>query len=1038
VTATDGCLNSSTCLVTYVWTEDTTLPQFTGCPTSTIDLGCNPARPSCATAATGITASDSCSGNIIPVCTAGVVGTNGCHLSQAFTLKATDGCGNVGTCVVSYIWTEDTTPPVFDTPPFAVCNQTNFLACNVDESTIPICLATITATDSCSAAHVGCTLVQTTNLCAGSLTDGVRTRIITYEADDVCKNTNFCRQVYIWLVDHTPPVFTKCPANINLGCNPNTFPGCDLSPANVAATDACGSTPIITCSVSSDSVNGCVHTRTNIYAASDSCGNTNFCRQVLTWKVDALAFSPQPFADCTGSTTNNLGCNPDPDTIPHCLTAIHATGGCSSNHVSCSLVQTTNQTTCVRTRIITYTADDDCFTNTCRQVYIWTEDPLKPVFTVFPQNLNLGCNPTNIPGCNLDPTNVFATKDCPTGFVPPITCMTNETIAGCVRTRKLIYTATGAGPCFNTQSKTQTIIYTVDTDPPVFTRCPTNINLGCNPASIPGGDTSTNNVNATGCGPLLMTVATNDVVNGCTNTRTLTYTAQTACTNLSSCSHTITWIVDTNAPVFANCPAPVLALGCNPPSIPSTNSYTVTATDDCGTPAMTTNQVETVTNCVHTRTLTWTATDFCGNTTNCQQVVTWTTDSTPPVFTKCPTNVNLGCNPNPNSIPVCDLTTNSVIVGDDCTLTNLSCAFVDATNNCVRTRTFTYLAQDECGNSSTCIYTVTWTVDTVGPVLSGCPALATLALGCNPNPTNIPTCSSYNVTVSDNCGATVSCASVDTTNGCARTRTLTWTAVDGCNHSTNCHQTITWTQDTTPPTMVNCPAPTLNLGCNPQTVPVCTSYAVGATDNCSASVTCSSSLTMSNGCQRIRILTYVGKDPCGNTNSCQQMITWTEDTTPPVFTVCPTNMNLGTNPPPASIPDCDTSPANVAATDDCGVTPTITCAKVDTTNPTNTCLHTRTLTYTAKDGCGNTNVCTQVITWTGSDTPPTLSVVLQGTNVVISWPVTCNNYVLEQTASLNPSSWSPVSLPPYPIVGGQYSVTIPITGANAFYRLRFP
>jgi len=143
-------------------------------------------------------------------------------------------------------------------------------------------------------------------------------------------------------------------------------------------------------------------------------------------------------------------------------------------------------------------------------------------------------------------------------------------------------------------------------------------------------------------------------------------------------------------------------------------------------------------------------------------------------------------------------------------------------------------------------------------------------------------------------------------------------------------------------------------------------------------------------------------------------------------------MNLGTNPPPASIPVCDTSAANVAATDDCG-TPTITCARVDATNG---CVRTRTLTYTATDSCQNSSNCVQVITWK-VDPPPVLTVVLSGGNVIISWPLTCANFVLEQTASLNPASWSPVSLPPYPIVGGQYSVTIPIT-ANTFYRLRFP
>ena len=45
----------------------------------------------------------------------------------------------------------------------------------------------------------------------------------------------------------------------------------------------------------------------------------------------------------------------------------------------------------------------------------------------------------------------------------------------------------------------------------------------------------------------------------------------------------------------------------------------------------------------------------------------------------------------------------------------------------------------------------------------------------------------------------VSCATVDTVQGCVHTRTLTYTAIDGCGNKATCSQVIRWTQDTTPP-----------------------------------------------------------------------------------------------------------------------------------------------------------------------------------------------------------------------------------------------
>src|SRR5206468_2320218 len=126
-TAKDACNNSSTASRTVTWTVDTTKPVLSGCPIATINLGCNPTPPTCATvSALGITASDICSGSITPVCTPDAVQNVGtCGKSQTFTLTATDACNNSSICTVTYAWTEDHDAPVITSVPSPIAYGCN-------------------------------------------------------------------------------------------------------------------------------------------------------------------------------------------------------------------------------------------------------------------------------------------------------------------------------------------------------------------------------------------------------------------------------------------------------------------------------------------------------------------------------------------------------------------------------------------------------------------------------------------------------------------------------------------------------------------------------------------------------------------------------------------------------------------------------------------------------------------------------------------------------------------------------------------------
>jgi len=77
-----------------------------------------------------------------------------------------------------------------------------------------------------------------------------------------------------------------------------------------------------------------------------------------------------------------------------------------------------------------------------------------------------------------------------------------------------------------------------------------------------------------------------------------------------------------------------------------------------------------------------------------------------------------------------------------------------------------------------------------------------------------------------------------------------------------------------------------------------------------------------------------------------------------------------------------------------------------------------------------------VITWSVTDNPPVLSVSLAGNNVVISWPITCLTFRLQQTSALSPTLWTDVPQPVV-VVNNQNTMTVPIL-SNTLFRLIAP
>jgi len=423
---------------------------------------------------------------------------------------------------------------------------------------------------------------------------------------------------------------------------------------------------------------------------------------------------------------------------------------------------------------------------------------------------------------------------------------------------------------------------------PGFTGSYSNVPLGCNPTASDinaalGSGTATDN-----CGSPSVTASDGSVTGTCTQSQTRTFTARDACGNTTTTSRTVTWKQDQAAPVFTGSYSSVTVAGCNPAASDIDAALgSASATDNCtGTPTITPSDGAETGTCTRSRTRTFTARDGCGNTSTISRTVTWTQDNTPP-FISCPANITVQC-----SADVPPVSTASVTTSDNCgSAITVSQVGSDAVSNSVCANRFTitrtYRARDACGNTSTCAQTITVN-DNTAPFIS-CPAPVTVQCA-----SLVPPVSTASVTTSDNCGGTVTVSQAGTdaisNSTCPNKYTITRTyrATDVCGNTSTCAQTIT-VNDNTPPT-ITCPADVV-LECSVATTDLSATGSATASDNCGPVIPTYTDNTVTRGCIKYTVRTWKAVDACGNSASCLQNITQTDNTPPVIVCVTVTNGN---------------------------------------------------------------------------------------------------------------------------------------------------
>ena len=411
---------------------------------------------------------------------------------------------------------------------------------------------------------------------------------------------------------------------------------------------------------------------------------------------------------------------------------------------------------------------------------------------------------------------------------------------------------------------------------------------------------------------------------------TVTCTATDDAGLSAQCSFTVE-VIDTDPPTIA-CPQNITAVECTSPE-GAIVTFSPTATDNCSTPTVTCAPPSGATFPLGVTTVTCTATDDAGLTTECSFTVE-VVDTTAPVVT-CADNI---------TAVECDGAAGAVVefsstATDDCSTPAVTCAPPSGTIFPVGVTTVNCTATDDVGLTAECSFTVE-VVDTTPPMID-CPANLTAVECTSPEGAIVD----FSPTAADNCSTpTVVCEPPSGSTFPLGVTTVTCTATDDGGLTAECSFTVE-VVDTTPPT-IDCPANLTAVECTGADGAV-VEFNPTASDNCSApTVICEppSGSTFPLGVTTVACTTT---DDAGLTAECSFTVE-VVDTTPPAI-ACPGDITAAQ----CTSPDGAVVDFHPTATDNCSA-PTVVCAPPSgSTFP----LGTTTVTCSATDSAGLTAEC---------------------------------------------------------------------------------
>jgi len=544
-----------------------------------------------------------------------------------------------------------------------------------------------------------------------------------------------------------------------------------------------------------------------------------------------------------------------------------------------------------------YTNDQGC-TSSC-EITVMVEDTTAPVITAngsVDNGADLGANPT---AEEIDAALGSATANDNCENYPAVISVDGSVSAdGCYRSQTRTFTATDG--CGNTATDSRTISWLVDVEAPIITyNCASsvgvNTDLGCNPSTQEIEETLCTITVTDNCDEEVEVIITNDTIAGpgCTYTITRGVVATDRYGNTATTSRSVSYKIDFDAPVLtaSGSVEDGANLGGNPTAEEIDAALgSATAFDVCDgdLPVSSSDNDVVIDGCNYSQTRTFSAMDECGNESSISRTISWIVDLEAPVITyNCASsvgvNIDLGCNPSTEEIEetLCIITTTDncdeeveVIITND-TIAGPGCTY---------TITRGVVATDRYGNTATTSRGVSYKIDLDAPVLTASGSVEDGSdLGCNPTAEEIDAALG-SATAEDFCDGELPVSTSDSEvseNGCSRSQTRSFSAMDECGNESTITRTISWKIDVTAPIFAELPAES-TIDC--PAIPELAQASV--TDGCGDFNLTFEDVTTPGSCPANYSVTrtWSATDACGNSSSAVQTISVQDVTAPIVLT----------------------------------------------------------------------------------------------------------------------------------------------------------